>query len=123
MKPLIAVLTALVLSACAATGGTLGPTPEAQIVNGNNVVNTAVTLTTVTLRRDAITVKTAESYRAILKTAANHIADADVRLTACRKRTGSTPRTAPDPCVASIGDDIELGLKIAGDVKATLEKK
>lgn len=123
MKRLYAAVLALALSACAVTGSVLGPTPEAKIVNGNNVVNTGVTLTTVTLRRDAITVSQAESYRAILKTAAGHIVDADKRLTACRTKTGSTSKTSPDPCVASVGDDIELGIKIASDVKTVLDKK
>lgn len=122
-KTIVAACAALLLAACAVTGSVLGPTPESQIVNGNNVVNTAVTLVTTTLRRDVISVAQAESYRDILKTAHAHMKDADSRLRTCRKKTLSNAQSNPDPCRATVGDDIELGLKIAKDVHATLERK
>jgi hypothetical protein len=117
------VVLAVALSACAVTGSTLGQTPEAQIVNGANSVTAATTLATTLLKNDRINVTQAKGYRAILGTASGHLDSANAALVACRKKTGSTSATNPDPCAPTVTDDIALALAVVGEVKKTLDAK
>ena len=123
MKRILLVATIFLMQACATTGTLFGPTPEAQIVNGANVIAAAATLGTVLLKNDKITVAQARSYRAILGTADSHLKDADRTLLACRAKTGSTAKSAPDPCAAGIETDIRLAVAVAGEVKAALDAR
>lgn len=123
MKTAIALILAAALTGCAITGAVLGPTPEAQIVNGANTIAAGATLGTVLLRNDRITVVQAKSYRAILGTADSHLKAADTALLACRKSTGSSSKSNPDPCKASVEADIRLAVSIAEGVQNTLKAK
>lgn len=113
----------LVAQGCAVTGNLFGPSPEAQIVNGANTVTAATTLATVLLKNDRISVTQAKGYRSILGTAAGHLDAAGAVLLNCRSATGSTSATKPDPCAASIEDDIRLAVAVAGEVTKTLKEK
>ncbi len=117
------LIALLFLAGCAVTGSTLGPTPEAQIFNGANGIAAVATLATALLKNDRINITQAKSYRAILGTADSHLRDADKALLACRAKTGSTSKSDPDPCRATIADDIALAISIAGDVDKTLKAK
>lgn len=118
-----AVFLAVALAACAVTGTALGPSPEAQIVNGANAVTAATTLATVLLRNDRITVTQAKGYRSILGTASGHLDTANTMLLQCRKGTGSTSAVKPDPCAPSVMADIQLALSVVGEVRKTLDAK
>lgn len=117
------VVLAVALSACSVTGGTLGQTPESQIVNGANSVTAATTLATALLKNDRINVTQAKGYRAILGTASGHLDTANAALVACRSKTGSTAKTSPDPCAPTVADDIALALSVVGDVQKVLDAK
>lgn len=118
-----ALLVSVALVACAVTGTALGPSPEAQIVNGANAVTAATTLATVLLKNDRITVTQAKGYRSMLGTASGHLDTVNAALLTCRKNTGSTSATKPDPCAPGIAADIQLALSIVGEVKKTLDAK
>ncbi len=114
----------LALAGCAGNLGTVfGTSPEAQIVNGANAVTTATTLATVLLKNNKITVVQAKSYSAILHAGRDHLGDADKRLTDCRAKTASTSKTNPDPCAATVADDIALGISVVADVQKLLKAK
>jgi low affinity Fe/Cu permease len=124
MKRIFAVaILALAMAGCATTGSLFGPTPEAQIVTGANAVTAASTLGTVLLKNDKISVTQAKSYSAILHTAGGHLESANATLVACRLKTGSTQKTSPDPCAATVSDDIALAIQVVGDVQKTLKAK
>lgn len=120
---IIAALAVAALAGCATVGPVLGPSPEAQIVNGANLVAAGATVGTTLLKNDKITVAQAKSYRAILVTASEHLDIAAGTLHECRKKTGSTNRTAPDPCAPTVAGDIALALQIATEVHRTLTAK
>lgn len=122
-KIVTALLLAVALLGCAVTGTALGPSPEAQIVNGANAVTAATTLATVLLKRDRITVTQAKGYRSILGTASNHLDTANTMLLQCRKGTQSTSAAKPDPCAPSVLSDIQLAVSIVGEVQSTLKAK
>lgn len=109
----------LALTAC----GLLQISPEQQIRDGANSVNIGATVTGSLLTVDKITKAQAGSYRDILNTAGKHLNVAFKDLEACRSKTGSTPKTAPDPCKPAVQSDINLGVSIAADVKKTLDAK
>jgi hypothetical protein len=123
MKELFAALALVALTACATTGSVFGPTPEAQIVTGANSVNAVATLGTVALKNNKITVAQAKSYSAILHTASAHLDTTNGTLVACRTKTGSTSKSSPDPCAATVADDIALALTMVADVKKILDAK
>ena len=123
MRKLLAVITLAILAACATTGSVFGPTPEAQIVTGANSVKAVATLGTVALKNDKISVAQAKSYSAILHTASSHLDVANAALVTCRSRTSSTSRSSPDPCAATVADDITLAIQVVADVKKILDAK
>lgn len=123
MRKLIAICALSILAACATTGSIFGPTPEAQIVTGANSVNAVATLGTVALKNNKISVAQAKSYSAILHTAGGHLDATNTVLVACRTRTGSTSKSSPDPCAATVNDDIALALTMVADVKKILDAK
>lgn len=124
MKKMFAsALLALAISACAITGGVFGPTPEAQIATGARSVTAAATLATVLLKNNRITVVQAKSYSSILHTASGHLDQANATLVTCRRATGSTSLTQPDPCAPSIAADIGLAVSVVGEVSKTLRGK
>lgn len=120
MTLVIVALLALALCGCAVTGSAFGPTPEAQIVTGANAVTAATTLAIVLLKNDKITVAQAKSYRAILGTGSGHLDVANAALVDCRKKTGSTSASSPDPCVPTVAGDIALAISVTGEVQKTL---
>ena len=101
----------------------LGSTPEAQIVTGANALTVATTGATVALRNDKITVTQAKNYSAILHGASSTLDTANGALLACRKASGSTSATSPDPCRTSVIADIQLALDSIASVKKTLDSK
>lgn len=125
MKRII-IATALAVAAlagCATVGPALGPSPEAQIVNGANLVAVGATIGGTLLKNNKITVTQAKSYRAILGTASEHLDIAALTLLECRKKTRSTSQSSPDPCAPTVADDIALALQIATEVHRTLRAK
>lgn len=122
-KMIAAVFLSVAMTACSVTGTALGPSPEAQIVNGANAVTAATTLATVLLKNDRITVTQAKGYRSMLGTASSHLDAVNAALLTCRKNTGSTSATKPDPCAPGIAADITLALTVAGEVQKTLDAK
>lgn len=123
MRKLLAAIALVALTACATTGSIFGPTPEAQIVTGANSVNAVATLGTVALKNNKISVAQAKSYSAILHTASNHLDTTNAALVSCRTKTGSTSKSSPDPCTATVADDIALALTMVADVKKILDAK
>lgn len=124
MKRLIAtIFVAVLLSACAVTGGTFGNSPESQIVTGANALTATATVATALLKNNRINVVQARSYQAVLVSASGHLDTANATLVACRKKTSSTPKTSPDPCAAGIEADIRLAVSIANEVSTTLKGK
>ena len=115
----VVLLAALVIGAC----GFLPVSPEQQIRDGANSITVGATVTGSLLSVDKITKTQAVSYRAILGTASKHLDDAFSILVECRAKTGSTPKTTPDPCKPSVQADIDLGVAIAADVKKVLDAK
>lgn len=111
------------VAACAVTGGTLGPSPEAQIVNGANAVAAAATVGGVLLKNGQITVTQAKGYRAILGTASEHLDAAAGALQACRSKTKSTAQTSPDPCAPTVQGDIMLAISVIAEVQKTLNAR
>lgn len=122
-KIITALFLAVALSACAITGTALGPSPEAQIVNGANAVTAATTLATVLLKNDRITVSQAKGYRSILGTASGHLDATNAALVGCRRATASTSATKPDPCAGSVIADIKLAIALTEEVQRTLKAK
>jgi hypothetical protein len=123
MKKLLAVACLALVTACATSGNLFGPTPEAQIVTGANAITATVGVATVLLKNDKITVVQAKGYRAIIGAADDHLKATNARLVDCRKTTGSTSKANPDPCKATIADDIQLVLTTVGEVQKTLDTK
>lgn len=121
MKKLIAIaVLALAVTGCAITGAAFGPTPEAQIQTGAQAVTAATVLATTLLKNDRITVAQARGYRAILGSASGHLDQANMVLLDCRKKTGSTRETKPDPCAPTIAADIGLAVSVIGEVQRAL---
>lgn len=114
-----AALLAVTLAAC----GLLPISPEQQIRDGGNAITVSATLTSSLLRVDKINKAQAQSYVAVMKTTKEHFDVAFKTLEDCRKKTGSTEKTTPDPCKASVESDIALGVSIAGQLKVILEAK
>jgi hypothetical protein len=123
MKKYLTILLFTFVAACATSGNLLGPTPEAQIKLGSDTASAAATINTVALKNRKISTATAKSYNDLLHAASGHLHDANTRLEACRKSTGSVAGTRPDPCKATVADDIDLGISIANSVKKTLDAK
>lgn len=123
MKRIIAIAVLAFVGACAALPSALGPSPEAQIVNGANAVTAAAGVGTVLLKNGKISVDQAKSYRAILGTASDHLNVAAVQLRECRGRTRSAPSSNPDPCAPSVAGDIALAIQVVGEVHRTLTSK
>ena len=119
---LIAIAIAIT-AGCAVTGGIFGPTPEAQIATGANLVTAQAGVATVLLKNKQISVTQAKGYSGLLHAAGGHLEEANKALLSCRARTGSTAQTNPDPCKATVADDIALGLSVAGEVKRTLDAR
>ncbi len=117
------LIALLLLAGCAVTGSLLGSSPESQIVNGANSVTAAATLASTLLRNDKINVAQAKSYSGILHTVSGHLDVANGSLLKCRASTGSTSKTSPDPCAASVADDISLALSLTADIQKTLKAK
>jgi hypothetical protein len=119
MKFIRSVLLAVALAGCAAMGGP----PESQIKSGADKVTAGANLTLALLKRDKITVAQAKNYRALLGTASSALDDAAAALEACRKKTGSTSSTAPDPCKRTVTADINLVASILDEIESTLKAK
>ncbi len=113
-----------VLALVVGCAGNLMPlTPEGKIQLGANSVAASATLGGVLLKNGKITKPQAQSYSAILHTISGHLDTSGVALFACRKSTGSTSKSVPDPCVATAADDIALALSLADDISKTLKAK
>lgn len=95
--------------------------PEAQIVAGSNALTAAITLATVASRNDKITVTQAKTYRAVFGTASVALDDANRELVKCRTATGSTMKTSPDPCKASVAALISMALDTIASAKRNLD--
>lgn len=102
---------------------TLAPTPEGQIKTGADSLTATTTLATVLLRNDKITVSQAKSYRVVLGAASTALDDANATLVDCRKKTGSTQASSPDPCKPSVTDVLGVALSSIATVKKTLDAK
>jgi uncharacterized cupredoxin-like copper-binding protein len=122
------MMKSLILALCVAAAGcattvAVGPSPEAQIATGAQTVTAATTLATVALRDQKITVTTAKSYRNMLAAAGESLKDANTDLEACRKDTGSTAATKPDPCWPKVQDVVTIALQNIAGVRAALAVK
>lgn len=122
MKKLFAVIILTLAAGCASTPQ-IGGTPEAQIVKGAQAHTAATTLATVLLRRDAITAGQAKGFSGLLHAASDALNSANATLLACRKSTGSTQDTSPDPCWPGVVDLIGLALNGIAGVQKALESK
>lgn len=126
MRPLYFTLFACALVALAvAVGGcaAVGGSPESQIQRGAQTHTAATNLAANLLQRDKITVAQAKSYRGMLGTASDALDTAYKQLADCRKRTGSTPATSPDPCQGNIAADVNLALSVLTEIERTLKGK
>lgn len=123
MKRTLAALALAAIAGCAAITQVGLPSPEAQIATGANTVTAATTVATVLLREHKITVPAAKSYRNMLAASGESLKDANTDLEQCRKDTGSTPATSPDPCWAKVGDVIRIALENITSVKRSLDAK
>jgi hypothetical protein len=122
MRKLLACLAlALGLLGCASGPGTTSP--EAQIATGANALTATTTVATVALKNDKITVAQAKSFRVMLGAASTALDDANTVLVACRKATGSTGATAPDPCAPQVTDVIRIALDTISNVKTALDRR
>lgn len=121
MKALI-LSFALAVAGCASTTA-IGSSPEAQISTGAQTVTAATTLATVALRDHKITVTAAKSYRNMLAAAGESLKDANGELEQCRKDTGSTSATSPDPCWPKVSDVITIVLQNISSVQRALASK
>lgn len=119
MKIIAALFLAALLAAC----GVLPVSPERQIRDGANTVNVTATVAGSLLQVDKITKAQAVNYRSMLDTVSRHLDTAFAVLAACRAKTGSTQATAPDPCKASVQQDIDLAVTVAAEVKKVLDAK
>jgi hypothetical protein len=122
------MIRSLALALCVAVAGcatpiAVGPSPEAQIKTGADSVTAATTLATVLLRDHKISVPQAKSYRNMLAAAGESLKDANTELEACRKDTGSTAATSPDPCWPKVQDVVTIALQNIGGVRAALAAK
>lgn len=95
--------------------------PEAQIATGANANAAAISLGTAALQQRRITVAQAKAYRAIVGAAAQALDEASTVLTKCRAETGSTEKTTPDPCRASVAAMIQLALTTVANAKAAFD--
>lgn len=111
------------LIGCAAIQQIGLPSPEAQITAGAQAATAATTTATVLLREHKISIPEAKSYRNMLVAAGESLKDADTELVACRAKTGSTPKTSPDPCWAGIADVVRISLTNITDVKKALDAR
>ena len=118
-KTMGAVLFTVILAGC----GLLPQSPEEQIRDGANAVTVGASVTGSLLSVDKITNPQAKSYRDIAGTASRHLDVAFKDLEACRLKTGSGPKTNPDPCKPSVQADIDLGNAIAAELQKTLNAK
>lgn len=123
MKKLFAVAVLAFLTACATSGGLFGPTPEAQVVTGANAITATVGVATVLLKNDKITVSQAKGYRALIGAVDDHLKATNAKLVDCRRLTGTTSKANPDPCKATVADDIALVLTTIGEVQKTLDAR
>lgn len=123
MKRFFATLAFALIAGCAAITQVGLPSPEAQITAGAQAATAATTTATVLLREHKITVPQAKSYRNMLVAAGESLKDADTELVACRAKTGSTPKTSPDPCWAGIADLVRISLTNITDVKKALDAR
>jgi hypothetical protein len=121
MKTLI-LACALTLAGCA-TPIAVGSSPEAQIQTGAQSVTAATALATVALRDHKITVTTAKSYRNMLAAAGESLKDANTELEQCRKDTGSTQATSPDPCWPKVSYVVTIALQNIAGVRTALAAK
>jgi len=119
LKLYVAALALAALSACSV----IQIAPEEQIRDGANAVTATATVATSLLRLDRITVAQAKSYRAMLGTASAHLDGANATLLDCRRKTGSTSATNPDPCRPTVASDIALAVAVAGEVAKVLDAK
>lgn len=113
---------ALAVAGCASITA-VGRSPEAQIANGAATV-TAVTITAnKLLSSHVISVTQAKSYRNMLAAAGEALKDANTELLACRKDTGSTAETSPDPCWPKVADVVTIALENVVSVKRAVDSK
>lgn len=101
----------------------VAPSPEAQIKTGAETVTATTTLATVLLRNQKITVPQAKSYRTMLAAAGESLHEANGELVQCRKDTGSTSATSPDPCWPKVSDVVLIALDNIAGVKKALASK
>src|SRR5205085_5502223 len=124
LATILVLAAGLALAACSTISSSPGTqSPEAQIATGANTVTASVTLATVLLRDHKITVPQAKSYRNMAAAAGESLKDANGELEQCRKDTGSTAATSPDPCWAKVGDVIRIALENITSVKRSLDAK
>ena len=119
MRKYTAVFLLFIMTACAV----LGSKPEAQIKSGADKLTAGTNLTAALLARDKITVAQAKSYRAMLGTASSALDTTNNALIECRKMTGSTQATTPDPCKQNVAADVNLVLTILSEIETTLKAK
>ena len=95
--------------------------PEAMIEAGANANVATTTLAATLLRNKKISSAQAEAYREIVIGANKSMNTMNDTLVSCRKSTGSTAATSPDPCKPAVSDLIALALKTIADVKLALD--
>jgi len=119
MKTAMSIILGLLLFGC-----TLLPkSPESQIQQGAIAHKGASVSATNLLKRGRMSVDTAKGYSTVLHTTRDALNGTNAELLKCRKDTGSTAATTPDPCKGNIAVDINLFTSILLEVESTLKAK
>lgn len=117
-----AVMWTLVLNGCATTLS-VGPSPEAQIKTGADVVRAAADTTTALLQARKITPAQAKGYSTMLRAAGDALDDANADLVQCRATTGPAPAGAADQCWPKVSELVTLALDNIGGIQKALAGK
>lgn len=119
------MIKALILAFALAVAGcasivSVSPTPESQIKIGADSVAAATAGASIALQEHKISLGQAKSYRAMLLAAGSALHDANTDLEACRKTTGSTSATSPDPCWLTIRDVVTIALQNISSIRKAI---
>lgn len=120
MKSLILSITAALAIAACTTPIALGPSSEAQLKVAVDSVNAVGVGATIALREHKITVNQAKGYSTMFKAVESTLIDINADLVQCRKDTGSTEKTQPDPCWPQIKDVVTVVLENLTSMKKAL---
>jgi hypothetical protein len=123
IKTYIVMCAAALMVACSAITQIGLPSPEAQIKAGADTISATTQTATRLLQTQSITVAQAQSYRAMLGSAAEALKDVNTDLVACRAATNSNEKTSPDPCYAKVKDVLVIALDNIAAMKRTLSAK